>query len=146
MEIPKPIQSCVKLYKPESDSQPILYNKEKDDHESGIIYEEFKKAVDYLKKNKAPGSDNISAEVWKKAGDETLLAIWKSQWPKDWCQTTYVTLQKKDPPENFENYRTIALISQASKVLLKIIYYRLQVLMAEQIPQEQAGFMKSRGT
>lgn len=122
--------------------------------EPPILYAEVVKAIEYLKKHKAPGPDTIPAEIFKVSSEEATKTIfdicntvWKTgEWPEDWCKSTYVTLYKKGSPENCENYRTISLISHASKILLKIIYDRLYAVMQSQIPPEQAGFTKGRGT
>ena len=53
--------------------------------------------------------------------------IWKTQqWPQDWKRSVFILIPKKDNPKACLNYHTIALISQASKVMLKILQARLQ--------------------
>lgn len=66
-------------------------------------------------------------------------------WPEDWCESVFVPLHKKGPTTRCENYRTISLISHASKILLQIILARLRPFLDRQIPQEQAGFVKGKG-
>ena len=58
----------------------------------------------------------------------------------------FIPIPKKDNTKKFTNYRTIALISQASKVMLKILQARLQQYMNRDLPDVQAGFRKGRGT
>ena len=73
--------------------------------------------------------------------------IWKTQqWPKDWKRSVFIPIPKKGNAKECSNYRTIALISHASKVMLKILQARLQQYVNRELPDVQAGFRKSRGT
>ena len=73
--------------------------------------------------------------------------IWKTQqWPQDWKRSVFIPIPKKDNAIECSNYRTIALISQAIKVMLKILQARLQQYMNHELPDVQAGFRKGRGT
>ena len=69
--------------------------------------------------------------------------IWKTQqWPQDWKRAVFITIPKKGNAKECSNYRTIALISHASKVLLKILQARLQQYVNRELPDVQAGFRK----
>ena len=68
------------------------------------------------------------------------------QWPQDWKTSVYILIPKKEMAKKCSNYRTIALISNASKVMLKILQVRLQQYMKYEHPDVQAGFRKGRGT
>ena len=73
--------------------------------------------------------------------------IWETQqWPQDWKRTVFIPIPKKGNAKECSNYRTIALISHASKVKLKILQARLQQYVNCEIPNVQAGFRKGRGT
>ena len=73
--------------------------------------------------------------------------IWiKRIWPKQWKESIYVPIPKKGDPRIRSNNRTIALISHASKVMLKVIQHRLDMYMKQEMAIEQAGFAKGRGT
>ena len=73
--------------------------------------------------------------------------IWKTQqWPQDWKRSVFFPIPKKGNAKECSNYRTIALISHASKVMLKILQDRLQQYMNHELPDVQAGFRKGRGT
>ena len=73
--------------------------------------------------------------------------IWKTQqWPQDWKRSVFIPIPKKDNAKEYSNYRTIALISQASKVMLKILQARLQQYVNHELPDVQAGFRKGRRT
>ena len=73
--------------------------------------------------------------------------IWKTQqWPQDWKRPVFIPIPKKGNAKECSNYCTIALISHASKVMLKILQARLQQYMNHELPDVQAGFRKGRGT
>ena len=73
--------------------------------------------------------------------------IWKTQqWLQDWKRSVFIPIPKKGNAKEFSNYHTFALISYASKVMLKILQARLQQYMNCEIPHVQAGFRKGRGT
>ena len=73
--------------------------------------------------------------------------IWKNQqWPQDWKRLIFIPVPKKGNVKECSNDRTIALISHASKVMLKILQARLQQYMNRELPDVQAGFRKGRGT
>ena len=71
--------------------------------------------------------------------------IWKTQqWPQDWKRAVFTPIPKKGNAKECSNYRTIALISHASKVMLKILQARLQQYVNCELPDVQAGFRKGR--
>ena len=73
--------------------------------------------------------------------------IWKTQqWPQDWKKSVFIPIPRKGNAKECSNYCTIALISHASKVMLKILQARLQQYMNLELPDVQAGFRKVRGT
>ena len=77
----------------------------------------------------------------------TCQQIWKTQqWPQDWKRSVFIPIPKKGNPKDCSNYRTIALISHASKVILKILQARLQQYVNWELPDVQASFRKGRGT
>ena len=72
--------------------------------------------------------------------------IWKTQrWPQDWKRSVFILIPKKGNAKEYSNYHTIALISHASKVMLKILQARLQQSVNRELPDVQAGFRKGRG-
>ena len=73
--------------------------------------------------------------------------IWKTQqWPQDWKRSVFIPIPKKGNAKQCSNYCTIALISHASKVVLKILQARLQQYVIRELPDVQIGFKKGRGT
>ena len=68
------------------------------------------------------------------------------QWPQDWKRLVFIPIPKKGNAKECSNYHTIALISHANKVMLKILQARLQQYMNRELPDVQAGFQKGRGT
>ena len=104
--------------------------------------------------NKASGGDGIAAELFQilkedagKVLPSKCQQIWKTkQWPKDWKMSVFIPIPKNGNAKDCSNYRTIALISHASKVMLKILQARLQQYVNRELPDVQAGFRKDRGT
>ena len=75
-----------------------------------------------------------------------MSQIWKTkQWPQDWKRSCFIPIPKKSNTKECSKYRTVALISHASKVMLKILQARLQQYMNYELPDVQAGFRKGRG-
>ena len=73
--------------------------------------------------------------------------IWKTQqWPQDWKRSVFIPIPKKGNANECSNYCTTALISHASKVMLKIVQAKLQQYVNRVLPDVQAGFRKGRGT
>ena len=103
---------------------------------------------------KASGGYGIPVEVFQILKDDAVKVlhaicqhIWKTQqWPQDWKRSVFIPIPKKGNAKECSNYRTIALISHASKVMLKILQVRLQQYVNCELPDVQAGFRKGRGT
>ena len=102
--------------------------------EPDILECEVKRALGSITMNKASGGDGIPAELFQNLKDDTLKVlhsicqqIWKTQqWPQDWERSVFIPIPKKGNAKEYSNYRTIALISHTSKVMLKILQARLQ--------------------
>ena len=76
-----------------------------------------------------------------------VLHFWKTQqWPQDWKSSVFIPIPMKGNAKECSNYRIIALISHASKVMLKILQGRLQQYVKYELPDVQARFKKGRGT
>ena len=69
-----------------------------------------------------------------------------SQWPQDWKRSIFIPIPKKGNAKEYSNYSRIALISHASKVMLKFLQASLQLYMNRELPNVQTGFRKGRGT
>ena len=104
--------------------------------------------------NKAIGGDGIPVELFQILKDDAVKVlysicqqIWKTQqWPQAWKRSVFTPIPKKDNGKECSNYHTTAVISHASKVMLKIFQARLQQYMSHELPDVQAGFRKGRGT
>ena len=104
--------------------------------------------------NKVSGGDGIPVELFQILKDDAVTVlhsicqqIWKTQqWPQDWKRSVFILIPKKGNIKECSNQRTIALISHASKVMLKILQSRLQQYMDLELPDVQVGFRKGRGT
>ena len=102
--------------------------------EPDILECEVKWALESITKNKASGGDGIPVELFQILKDDavtvlysTCQQIWKTQqWPQDWKRSVFIPILKKGNAKECSNYRTIAFISHASKVMLKILQARLQ--------------------
>ena len=101
-----------------------------------ILECEVKQALGSITVNKANGRDGIPAELFKILKDVMKVLhskcqqIWKTQqWPQDWKRLVFIPIPKKGNAKEYANYRTIALISHTSKVMLKILQARLQHYM-----------------
>ena len=100
--------------------------------------------------NKASGGDGIPVKLFQILKDDAVKVlhsicqhIWKTQqWPHNWKRSVFIPIPKKGNPKECSNYRTVALISHASKVMLKILQARLQQYMNRELPDVQAGFRK----
>ena len=111
-------------------------------------------ALGSITMNKASGGDGIPVELFQILKDDAVKVlhsirqqIWKTQqWPQDWKRSIFIPIPKKGNAKEGSNYCTIALISHASKVMLKILQARLQQYMNHELPDVQAGFGKGRGT
>ena len=104
--------------------------------------------------NKAIGDDGIPVELFQIIKDDAVKVllsicqqIWRTQqWPQDWKRSVFIPIPEKGNPEECSKYHTIALISHASKEMLKILQVRLQQYVNSELPDIQAGFRKGRGT
>ena len=122
--------------------------------EPDILECEVKWALESVTMNKVSGGDGIPVELFQILKDDAVKVlhsicqqIWKTQqWPQDWKKSVFIPIPKKGNAKECSNYRTIALISHASKVMLKILQARLQQYVNDELPDVQAGFRKSRGT
>src|SRR5574337_769949 len=122
--------------------------------EPDILECEVKWALGSITTNKASGGDGIPVELFQIPIDDAVKVlhsickhIWKTQqWPQDWKRSVFIPIPKKGNAKECSNYRTFALISHASKVMLKILQARLQQYVNREHPDVQAGFRKGRGT
>ena len=119
--------------------------------ESDILECEVKWALESTAMNKASGGDGIPAELFQILKDDAVKVlhsicqqIWKTQqWPQDWKSRA---IPKKRSAKECSNYHTVALISHASKIMLKILQARLQQYVSLELPVAQASLRKGRGT
>ena len=103
-------------------------------HYSQILECEVNWVLGSITKNTANGGDGIPAELFQILKDGAVKVlhsicqqIWKTQqWPQDWKRSVFIPISKKGNAKECSNYYTIALISHASKVMLKILHARLQ--------------------
>ena len=122
--------------------------------EPDILECEVKWALGSITTNKASADDEIPVELFQILKDDAVKVlhsvcqhIWKTQqWPQDWKRSIFIPILKKGNAKECSGYRTIALISHTSKVMLKILQARLQQYVNWELSDVQAGFRKGRGT
>ena len=114
--------------------------------EPDILECEVSWALGSITMNKASGGDGIPNDAVKVLHSQ-CQQIWKTeQWPQDWKRSVFIPIPKKGNAKECSNYRTIALISHTSKVMLKILQARLQQYVNHELTDVQAGFRKGRRT
>ena len=95
--------------------------------EPDILECEVKWALESITMSKASGGDGIPAELFQLLKDDAVKVLHSiCQWPQDWKRSVFIPIPKKGNAKECSNYCTIALISHASKVMLKILQARLQ--------------------
>ena len=152
-DIKKRWQEYIELYKKDlhdpDDHDGVITHLEPD-----ILKCEVRWALESITMNKASGGDGIPVELFQILKNDAVKVlrsicqqIWKTQqWPQDWKRSVFILIPKKGNAKECSNYHTTALISHASKVMLKILQARLQQYMNCELPDVQAGFRKGRGT
>ena len=130
------------------------WNFQVDEQEPPLLKSEVERAIKDTASQKTPGPDDVPIELIKNGGETTIkvmhqvsVSIWKTgKWPDDWTDALFVPLPKKGRLKQCSNYRTIALVSHASKIILRIILERIRLKTEKEIAIEQAGFRRGRGT
>ena len=126
-----------------------MENTNPDNHNSVITHLEpdileyrVKWALESITMNKANGGDGIPAELFQILKDDAVKVLHSI------CQqiSGFISIPKKGNAKECSNYHTMALISQGSKIMLKILQARLQQYVSHELPDVQAGFRKGRGT
>ena len=116
--------------------------------EPDILICEFKRALGSITMNKASEGDGIPVELFQILKDDAVKMlhslcqqIWKTQQClEDWKTSVFIPIPKKGNAKECSHYCTIAFISHASKVMLKILQARLQQYMNYELPNVQTGF------
>ena len=122
--------------------------------EPDILECEVKWTLGSITMNKASGGDGIPVQLFQILKDDAVKVlhsicqeIWKIQpWLQYWKSSVFIPIPKKGNAKECSNYHIIAVISHASKVMLKILQARLQQYVNCELPDVQAGFRKGRGT
>ena len=122
--------------------------------ETVILECEVKWTLGSITANKASRADGIPAELFQILKDDAVKVLHSicqqvrktQQWPQNWKRSVFIPIPKEGNAKECSNYFTVALISHASKVMLKILQARLQQYVNRELPDVQAGFRKGRGT
>ena len=120
--------------------------------EPDILECEVKWGLGSNRKNKASGGDGITVDKFQILKDDAMKVplsicqqIWKTQqWSQDWKRSVFIPIPKRGNAKECPIYHTIALISLASKIMIKTLQARLQQYMNRELPNVQAGFRKGR--
>lgn len=115
-----------------------------------ILRSEFELALYDLKQNKAPGTDNITAELLQCASTKIKDALYqltqdiyeKGDIPDDYCKSIIVTIPKKSGATSCEQFRTLSLLTHVSKILTKIINRRIEGKVEQYLKNDQYGFRR----
>ena len=127
-------------------NEPDYYNGVVSNLEADILRSKIKWALGNTAVNKASGCYRIPVELIKTLMDDAIKVlhsvcqlIWKAQqWPPDWKRSILIPIPKKCCTKECANHWTIALLSHASKVMLKILHARLQHYANQELPDVQA--------
>ena len=138
----------IDLHNPDN-HDAVITHLEPDILECGVKW-----ALGSITTNKASGGSGIPVELFQTLKDDAVKVLHSicqqigktQQWPEDWKMSVFIPIPKKGNAKECSNYHTIALISHASKVMLKILQARLQQYVNCELPDVQAGFKKGRGT
>ena len=116
--------------------------------EPDILQRESKWAMGNITMNKASGGHQILVELFQILKNDAVKVLHSvcQQWPQDWKRLVFIPIPKKGNAKECSNYCTIAPISHASKVMLKILHARLQQYVNCEFLDIQAGFRKGRGS
>ena len=122
--------------------------------EPDILESEVQWALGSITMNKTSGGDGIPVELFQILKDDAVKVlhsicqeIWKTQqWPQDWKRSVFIPIPRKSNTKECSNDCTVALISHASKVMVKILQARPQQYMNGEISDVQTVFRKGRGT
>lgn len=119
-----------------------------------ITKSEIRKAIHNLKNNKAPGPDEVPAELIKLLDDRGITVLHRffnrmyetGQYPTQWISSTFIPLPKKNNARKCDQYRLISLMSHTLKLFLKIIHQRIFKKCEQTISDSQFGFRQGLGT
>ena len=122
--------------------------------EPEILESKVKWALGSITMNKANGGVGIPVEQFQILKDNAVKVlhsvcqqIWETQqWPRHWKRSVFIPIPKKGNAKECSNYCTIALISNSSRAILKLLQARLQQYMNEEVSDVQAEFRKGRGS
>jgi len=118
-----------------------------------VTYEEVRRAVQQMRKGKAPGICNVASEVLQETGPSTIKwlhrviqAVWKEEKvPDDWTKAVIIRIHKKGDKKVCNNSRGISLLSVPSKVFTRVILNRISNTVNALLRENQCGFRKARG-
>ena len=132
------------------DSMNIQYNNEGPE----ILQQEVRAAIESMKKGKAVGSDDIAIEMIQALGVfaiKELTGLFSKMYEngniiKSLCESIFITIPKVEGTLECSKHRTISIMSQITKIMLRVILRRIRAKLRPQISQQQFGFVAGKGT
>ncbi len=133
---------------------PSLSKVEENRQNAELSIEEIRKALCQMKSRKAPGNDEVTADIFKAGGPpvlrwlyEIFTGVWKNEeMVEDWNLAILIRLFKKGDKQLCDNYRGISLLNVTSKLFSRMILNRIQQFIDNQLLEAQAGFRANRST
>lgn len=127
---------------------------EREEKGADIMYEEFERALEDLKSGKTAGIDNIPAELLKAMGQRGKQELYeickeiysKGDWPEEFTESIIVPIEKKKGAKECVDFRTISLVTHASKIVLRMLTRRMESKAEVFLGPDQFGFRRDRGT
>ena len=144
-----------KLYERKNpDQQDALTTSADTEEIPPFLEDEVRETLKEMKKNKAPGNDGITSDVLNLGGPEVITYMTKvyndilrnKEIPNCWKEAKIIILYKKGDPKDIKNYRPISLLSHSYKIFTRLLQKRLERILDENQPREQAGFRKHFST
>ena len=119
-----------------------------------ILHSEVQTAINQMKRNKAPGTDQVTTDIMVVGGEviiQEMVTLFndilnKTRIPKDWKEAKIIILFKKGDKSEVKNYRPISLLSHQYKIFIRVIHNRIERILDENQPRDQAGFRKGYST
>ena len=141
------------LYSKDSLNVRATTNDKPNEQESEVLLSEIRQAIKRLKNNKAPGLDNIPAELLKAGGETTVMSlkaiidqIWETgEWPDEWVMSELITLPKVTGTFECDKHRTISRISHAAKIALESSVCVLIISLPLKLPKNSLVLFPAKG-
>ena len=153
------LQICKQFYEKLYDRtmatpQQIMKSSPDNEEVAPFTEDEVLKCLKEMSKNKAPGPDEITSDVFLLGGEATITYLTKvyneilqtKEVPPSWNEAKIIILFKKGDPGDIKNYRPISLLAHSYKLFTRLLQKRMEIVLDENQPRDQAGFRKKFST